>query len=171
MSPEAGEYGAPGISLRVNAYIIPAMNASCAPASSRISSPSSPGIAVPCESASLSSRRCLLLEDAGVVVRSEKVWSELLCPSAQKSLALRTDWMSSNASSVTRLSGRLAPLARRASSTHPELWKYSRVGIDSAAAPSVPQCATRSACGGATEVSDSKNARGVAAYCAPAARA
>jgi hypothetical protein len=47
---------------------------------------------------------------------------------------------------------------------HPEDWKYSRVGTERAAAPSVPQYATRSACGGASRVSAKRNARGALAY-------
>ena len=47
---------------------------------------------------------------------------------------------------------------------HPEDWKYSRVGTESAAAPSAPQYATSSAWGGARRVSASRNARGALAY-------
>lgn len=49
-------------------------------------------------------------------------------------------------------------------STQPEDWKYSRVGTESTAAPSSPQCATRSACGGAMFVSERRKARGEEAY-------
>jgi hypothetical protein len=51
---------------------------------------------------------------------------------------------------------------------HPEDWKYlgkySHVGTERAAAPSVPQYATRSACGGASRVISERNAQGVAAH-------
>lgn len=46
---------------------------------------------------------------------------------------------------------------------HPEDWKYSRVGRESAAAPSAPQYATSSACGGARRVSARRKARGALA--------
>ena len=49
------------------------------------------------------------------------------------------------------------------SSTQPELWKYSRVGTESTAAPSVPQYATRRACGGAKAAMERRKARGVRA--------
>ena len=96
-------------------------------------------------------------------------------PRAQKSLPLRTLWASPWRGEGTGTIGWCivgvdaagggggGGETRALLSTQPELWKYSRVGTDKTAAPSVPQCATSSACGGAIVVSESRNARGEAA--------
>jgi hypothetical protein len=88
---------------------------------------------------------------------------------AQNSLPLRTERCSSE--SPDPPASALCPFLPRVgargilgrSSTHPELWKYSLVGKDSTAAPSEPQWATSNAWGGAIEVKESKNARGLVA--------
>ena len=93
-------------------------------------------------------------------------------PPAQKSLPVLTDCISASPVRESCIAASGEGRGGTAGSAHPEDWKYSLVGTESTAAPSSPQCATRSACGGASAARERRKARGpAAAYCGECARA